>query len=81
MRGHSKKLVVVAAYIPPNYTVPKAKACLDYITDAVLEMRRRYVDPYVTVMGDFNQWDIPTALDDYIDIMEAPVGPTRGIAV
>ena len=58
--------------------VPQAKACLDHITDAVLEMRQRYVNPYVVVTGDFNQWRIDQALEDYIDIVESDVGPTRG---
>ena len=29
-------------------------------------------------MGDFNQWDVPSALEDFLDMAEADVGPTRG---
>ena len=78
LRGHARKLVVIACYLPPNYTVPRANACLAHITDVVLEARRRYTDPYILVGGDFNQWDIASALVDYIDIAETDVGPTRG---
>ena len=30
------------------------------------------------ISGDFNQWDLAEALEDYPDIQEAPVGPMRG---
>ena len=66
--GHSRKMVVVACYLPPGYDVPKGKRALDYITDVVLEIKRKYRDPYLVVTGDFNQWDIAGALEDYQDI-------------
>ena len=40
-------------------------------------MSRFYKDPYIIVTGDFNQWDLTAALEDYPDLDEAPVGPTR----
>ena len=76
--GHNRKLVTVGCYIPPGLAVPVGKKCLDYITDVVLQMRRTYRDPYLVVAGDFNQWDIAAALQDYPDLTEAAVGPTRG---
>ena len=78
IRGYSRKIVVVGCYIPPNYPVQRAQACLDHITDVVLESRRKYSDPFIVVAGDFNQWDIGHALRDYADITEEAVGPTRG---
>ena len=32
----------------------------------------------MVIAGDFNQWGIGNALEDYIDLSEAAVGPTRG---
>ena len=29
--GTSRKMVVVAIYIPPNYSVPRGRACLEYV--------------------------------------------------
>ena len=78
LRGYSRKLVVIGCYIPPNYNTARAKACLDHITDVVLEARRKYSDPFVVVSGDFNQWDIGCAHQDYADIVKSAVGPTRG---
>ena len=76
--GHNRKLVTIGCYIPPGLTVPVGKKCLDYVTDVVLQTRRKYRDPYLVVAGDFNQWDINSALLEYPDITEADVGPTRG---
>lgn len=43
MRGHSRKVVVVACYIPPNYSVTRGKARLDYITGVVINIKRTYL--------------------------------------
>ena len=42
-----------------------------------MEAKRRYRDPYTVVAGDFNQWNVAETLEDYPDLREAPVGPTR----
>ena len=68
--GHSRKLVTVAAYVPPGYPVA--------IADVVMEAKRRYREPYVVVAGDFNQWEVDKSLEDFVDIVEVGVGPTRG---
>ena len=46
---------MLAAYIPPNYAVPRAKQCLEYIENLVIDIRRTYRDPYLVVAEDFNQ--------------------------
>ena len=76
--GQSRKVLVVACYMPPNYSVTRGKDCLSYITDLVLHLKRMYKDPIFYIAGDFNQWDLTSALVDYQDLVEAPVGPTRG---
>ena len=45
VRGSSRKLAIVAAYIPPNYPVARGRACLDYIEQCVLEIKNKYRDP------------------------------------
>ena len=76
--GHSRKMAVVGMYIPPNYNATRGQACLDHVADVVLTIKRKYHQPYIVVAGDFNQWPIDQALADYPDLVEAPVGPTRG---
>ena len=49
------KVVVIAVYIPPNYPRPRAESCLDYISDAVSEAKRRFISPLIIVAGDWNQ--------------------------
>ena len=69
--GHSRKLLTVACYLPPNYNTRRGKEALDHIENVVMELKRRYRDPFIMVAGDFNQWPVQDAL------REAPVGPTR----
>ena len=44
LKGQSRKLVVVACYIPPNYVKARGNLALDYIEGAVIELKRmRYL--------------------------------------
>ena len=47
--GHARKLLTVACYLPPNYPVQKGKEALDHIENVVLELKRRYRDPFILV--------------------------------
>ena len=55
LKGHKRKMCVLACYLPPNYTRARADKALDTITDAVVDLKRRFTDPYLVVTGDFNQ--------------------------
>ena len=76
--GYSRQLVVVGCYLPPTYSASEGAAALDRVTQAVIEIKRRFRSPYIIVAGDFNQWEVDKALIDFIDLVEADVGPTRG---
>ena len=78
--GHARKLVTIAAYIPPGYTVTRGRGCLSFISDLVIDAKRRYREPYLAISGDFNQWDAGQAIEDFLDISEVDVGPTRGLS-
>ena len=73
-----EKVVIIAVYIPPNYTKVKADARLDYIADVVSEAKRRFDSPLITVAGDWNQWSVQRVLDEHPDLAEVAHGPTRG---
>ena len=62
IQGYSRKLLTVACYLPPNYPVQRGKEALNHVEDTVLELKRRYKDPFIIVGGDFNQWAIDDAL-------------------
>ena len=74
----SRPMFVVAAYIPPGYTVARGRACLQLINDLVLVIKNNHRDPYILIAGDFNQWEIDQALVDYLDLVEVDTPPTRG---
>ena len=76
--GLSRKLVVTGAYVPPGYSVARGRGAIDYIKEYILEVKRKYRDPYLVIVGDFNQWKAEDATVDYLDIREADVGITRG---
>ena len=75
--GHARKLLTVACYLPPNYNVQRGKDALEHIENVVIDLKRKYKDPFIIVAGDFNQWRVEDALQDFPDLREAPVGPTR----
>lgn len=54
IRGHSRKFVVVACYIPPKYVRARGGQALEFIERVVIDLKRKYQDPYMTVAGDFN---------------------------
>ena len=76
--GLSRKVALLACYVPPNYTVARGTACLNYIEELVIELKRRLKEPIVIITGDFNQWDIAQALQEFRDIKETCAGTTRG---
>ena len=78
LRGSSRRVVVVAAYIPPNYTVGRGRGAMELVAGAVSEAKRKFDDPLIVLAGDFNQWKVEDYLRDFPDLLELPVGNTRG---
>ena len=76
--GYTKKLVVIAAYLPPSYDVNRGRSEVQFLEDTVREMKRIYKDPFVVLGGDFNQWEIQEVVEDFPDMNESAVGPTWG---
>ena len=72
-----RKFALIAAYMPPGYTVARGKDCLQHINDLVLDIKQKLADPYIVIMGDFNQWKIEEALADYPDVEEVITTATR----
>ena len=72
-----RQFALIAAYMPPGYTVAKGKECLQHINDLVLDFKHKLANPYIIIMGDFNQWKIDEALADYPDLEEVITTATR----
>ena len=49
VKGRTRKLLVVACYIPPNYSKQRGSGVLEYIENVIIELKRRYNDPYLFV--------------------------------
>ena len=78
LRGQSRKLAILACYVPPNLEKKKTDKCQEFIAGAVLHIKKSYRDPYIVVTGDFNQWPVEDYLANFTDIRETDVGATRG---
>lgn len=76
--GQRRKLVLFACYMPPNLSRTQAEKCMFYITELIVEAKKCFRDPLLCIIGDFNQWKLEDYLDDFPDVAEVPVGPTRG---
>ena len=74
----ARKLFVIAVYIPPNYLTGRANACMQHVSNIILDIKNKHRDPLLLVGGDFNQWDIAKFLEEYCDLEEVPSPPTRG---
>ena len=49
------------------------------IYDTLMDIKRKFTDPYIIVAGDFNQWQINFFnLEDFVDQWDTSGGPTRG---
>lgn len=63
--GVDRPLALICVYIPPNYDVPRGKACIDFVCDLVQHIKRKAGNSLICVSGDFNQWKIEEALVDF----------------
>ena len=77
VKGHSRQMVLMACYLPPGYTRVQGDAAMTKISDIVVDMKRKYTDPFIVLAGDYNQWKIEDNLLDFPDIKETEVGATR----
>ena len=77
LKGHTRKLLLVACYMPPSMNSESSTECMDLIVEVVHRAKGIYDSPHVVVCGDFNQFRIDRALQDHPDLKECPVGPTR----
>ena len=77
VKGIEGKFFIVAVYIPPGYSVPRGRGCMQKVSDIVLDIKRKFSGSYIYVAGDFNQWKIEDFLADYPELVEQISPPTR----
>ena len=65
-------------YLPPNIPASSVKLALDFLADAILELKTHYKDPCISIAGDFNDYNVADELADYPDLQLLHTGPSRG---
>ena len=78
VHGNKGKVAIVTCYAPPNIPSHRAQSLVDYISDVVGELKRKFPDVTLVISGDFNQWSIAELIADHPDLSEVNYGPTRG---
>ena len=49
LKGHSRKMVVMACYLPPSMDAVSSAECLNFIVDSIHVVKRRYENPHIVV--------------------------------
>ena len=76
-----RKILTIAAYLPPKYSTEYKREFLAFLCDAILTLKNKYNDPYVIIAGDFNRRNLSEAIKDYPEIKPIKTSPTRGLEV
>lgn len=58
IRGQKRQLIVVGCYIPPGYDRQRGREAIEFIENMIIQLKRRFMDPYLVIAGDFNQWKV-----------------------
>ena len=74
-------IVVISYYIPPNYEADQVSSLFEEIGDIVSKMKSEHDSPMIYICGDANRKKIETAYEDYDDIRNVTVCPSRGDAL
>ena len=67
-----RRIIVIAAYVPPSYSVKRRKSCVQFLHDIINRIKRDYKEPYVVLGGDFNNTDLGLITGSYADIETLP---------
>ena len=76
--GQRRKVVVICAYIPPNFDAEDGDGVLAKIVDLIGTYKRKYNSPYFVIGGNFNKREIGRELRTYPDLSLVQTPPTRG---
>ena len=45
LKGHKRKLVILACYLPPGYSKKRGDEALSYINGVIVGLKQKYTDP------------------------------------
>ena len=78
MKGNTRKIVVVAVYIPPKMTVDLFNKLSTSLTENILKIKDEIKDPYIIITGNLNQRSFSATLATYHEISEVKTPVSRG---
>ena len=70
-------IIVAVLYCPPWYCAEKCRDLSNYIIECVDELSKRYSNPCLLIVGDFNSLDC-TTFSRYLHLKQLVASPTRG---
>ena len=73
-----RKILCIAAYIPPNYDAEKTTGCIEYLANVINLLRAKYDSPYIVLGGDFNMKPVHNATKEVTGLKLLDSPPTRG---
>ena len=51
IKGYTRKIIVIACYLPPNYNVSRGRRAMDFIARCVTKAKRQFDDPFILIGG------------------------------
>ena len=76
LKGTSRKIAVIGAYLPPNYTIPRGAAVLDHIENLIVHIKQKF-RPFHRTGRRLQSVGWEASVSEFPDIREVLVGPTR----
>ena len=78
MNNNQRPFFVLAAYLSTKLKADQYHQFLTRISEAILKIKTEAKDPYIPLMGDFNNKDLDKAIGDYNNLDVILTNPTRG---
>ena len=78
LKDQSRRLAIICGYLPPSSKVAQVATFFETMENTIEKIKSSYPDPMIVVTGDMNGFDMKQALMEHPDVVELPLGPTRG---
>ena len=78
--GVRRTIAVFSFYFPPATAASDMKLIKEEFADMIGRVKSEYADPLIILAGDANRYCMDTVIQDYPDVVNQKVGPSRGEA-
>ena len=77
-RDNTHPTYVISAYLPPGLRRAALDKNIEALRNAVTKVKLKDRDPMIFIGGDFNNYNIDRAFEEFLDVRCVPSQPTRG---